>query len=117
MTPRKPKTDQKRLPRTRQAKNPLWMQITERDVELLRALVEYRFLYIEQYAWLFPQDSARGILNRLRLLWFSLVANRRSAGCARATQKIGIRRRGLTYWGVKGWSLEADEHPRCYTPL
>lgn len=82
MTPREPKTDQQRLPRKRRAKNPPPMQLTARDTELLKAVLEYRFLTIEHFTWLFPQDpeskanSPWGISNRLRLLYHHGYLNR-----------------------------------------
>ncbi len=63
------KTDQKRLPRKSRAKKPPAMQLTTRDIELVKAVLEYRFLTIEHYAWLFPNDSTRGVTNRLHLLY------------------------------------------------
>ena len=73
MSPRKPKTDQKRHKRKRRAKNSPQIKLTERYAELLKVILEYRFLTIEHSTWLFPQDkkteanSAWGITNRLRL--------------------------------------------------
>ena len=48
MVPRKPTTDQKRLPKKTRAKKPPVFQMTERDIELVRAVSKYRYLYVEQ---------------------------------------------------------------------
>lgn len=69
MTPSKPKTDQQRLPRTRRAKHPPAFRITERDVELVRAVLSYRFLYTKQLYWLFPESSQQNLNVRLRHLY------------------------------------------------
>jgi len=50
--------------------------MTERDIELVRAVSKYRYLYVEQYFWLFPNDSQRGLLNRLRYLYHNRYLNR-----------------------------------------
>jgi hypothetical protein len=76
MVPRKPTTDQKRLPKKTRAKKPPAFQMTERDIELVRAVSKYRYLYVEQYFWLFPNDSQRGLLNRLRYLYHNRYLNR-----------------------------------------
>lgn len=69
MSPRKPKTDQKRLPRTRRAKNPPAFRVTQRDAELIRAVITYRFLYTRQLHWLFPDASQQNLNVRLRHLY------------------------------------------------
>jgi hypothetical protein len=76
MSPRKPKTDQKRLPKKVRAKKPPAFQMTERDIELIRAILKYRFLTVDQLAWLFPESSQRGIENRLRMLFHNRYLNR-----------------------------------------
>lgn len=76
MVPRKPTTDQRRLPKKTRAKKPPIFQMTERDVELVRAVSKYRYLYVEQFAWLFPGSSQRGLENRLRLLFHNKYLNR-----------------------------------------
>ena len=76
MVPRKPTTDQKRLPKKTRAKKPPAFQMTGRDIELVRAVSKYRYLYVEQYFWLFPNDSQRGLLNRLRYLYHNRYLNR-----------------------------------------
>jgi DNA-binding PadR family transcriptional regulator len=68
MSPRQPKTDQQRLPRTKRAKNPPRIQLTERDIEILKAIIKYRFLYLDQIAWLFGPSYHR-MATRLRLLY------------------------------------------------
>jgi len=70
MCPRKAKTDQKRLPKTRRAKNPPRFIITERDISLVRAVLEYRFVYTKHMLWLQPPNTSRqNIQTRLRLLY------------------------------------------------
>jgi hypothetical protein len=69
MSPRKPKTDQKRLPKKTRAKKPPVFQMTARDIELVRAICKYRYLNVDQYSNLFPESSMRGLENRLRLLY------------------------------------------------
>ena len=70
MSPRKLKTDQKRLPKTRRAKNPPRSIITERDISLVRAVLEYRFVYTKHILWLQPPKTSRqNIQTRLRLLY------------------------------------------------
>jgi hypothetical protein len=70
MSPRKIKTDQKRLPKTRRAKNPPRFIITERDISLVRAVLEYRFVFTKHILWLQPpKTSSRNIQNRLQLLY------------------------------------------------
>ena len=44
MNPRKPKTDQERLPKKRRSKSPPRFNVTERDIEFVRAMLEYRCL-------------------------------------------------------------------------
>lgn len=94
MTPRKPKTDQKRLPRKSRAKNPPAMQLTDRDAELLRVVLEYRFLTIELFTWLFPQNpvtkenSAWGITNRLRLLYHHGYLNRENLPVSKSVNQM-----------------------------
>jgi hypothetical protein len=41
----------------------------ERDIEFLKALLDYRFLTIEQYQWLFPDASNQKLQTRLRLMY------------------------------------------------
>ncbi len=72
----KSKTENKRLPRKSRAKKPPVMQLTTRDVEIVKAVLEYRFLSIEQCTWFFPKDSSRGIINRLRLLYHNRYLER-----------------------------------------
>jgi hypothetical protein len=76
MIPRKPKTDQQRLPKKSRAKNPPVFQITDRDVGLVKAVCRYRYLTIEQITWLFPDSSQRGLENRLRYLFHGGYLNR-----------------------------------------
>jgi len=94
MTPRKPKTDQKRLPRKSRAKHPPAMQLTDRDAELLRAVLEYRFFTIELFTWLFPQNpvtkenSAWGITNQLRLLYNHGYLNRENLPVSKSVNQM-----------------------------
>lgn len=88
MTPRKPKTDQKRLPRTRRAKNPPRIVITERDVEFLKALLEYRFLTIEHYYWLFPDASQQKMQTRLKLMFHHKFLDRALLPVSRSASKM-----------------------------
>jgi len=74
--PRKPKTDQARLPKKRRAKTPPRFMLTDRDVELVRAILKYRFLQVSQFEWLFPDASRRGMENRLRYLYHSKYLDR-----------------------------------------
>jgi len=76
MSPRKPKTGQKRLPKKTRAKKPPRFQMTARDIKLVRAVAKYRYLYVEQFAWLFPDASQRGLENRLRLLFHNKYLDR-----------------------------------------
>ena len=66
MVPRKPKTDQKRLPKKKRAKRPPYIQITDRDILFIEAVMKYKFLLVDQFVWLFPDASKRGMENRLR---------------------------------------------------
>lgn len=76
MSPSKPKLDPKRAPRTRRVKKPPVMQITERDVEFVRAVLKYRFLYTQQFFWLFPQSSPTNLKVRLSYLFHHGYLNR-----------------------------------------
>ncbi|MFA5010206.1 MAG: replication-relaxation family protein [Patescibacteria group bacterium] len=76
MSPRKPKTDQKRLPRTKRAKHPPAFRITKRDVELVRAILNYRFLYTKHVFWLLPKASQQNLTVRLRHLYHHGYLNR-----------------------------------------
>lgn len=76
MSPRKPKTDQKRLPKKKRGKKPPHFKITERDILFIKAVMKYRFLLIDQLAWLFPSASKRGMENRLRLLYHNRYLER-----------------------------------------
>ena len=69
MSPKKPITALKRLPRTRRAKNPPGFRVTERDVEIIRSVLSFRFLYTKQLHWLFPDASEQNLNIRLRLLY------------------------------------------------
>jgi hypothetical protein len=70
MSPRKIKTDQKRLPKIRRAKKPPRFIITERDISLVRAVLDYRFVYTKHILWLQPpKTSSRNIQTRLQLLY------------------------------------------------
>ena len=69
MSPSKPKTDQKRTPRTTRTKSPPRFDLTARDVELVRVVLVYRFLSTHQFWWLFPDASEKNLTNRLRLLF------------------------------------------------
>ena len=69
MSPRKPKTNQKRLPKKRRSKKPPYFQVTDRDILFIKAVMKYKFLLVDQFAWLFPDASKRGMENRLRLLY------------------------------------------------
>ena len=88
MTPRKPKTDQQRLPRKRRAKSPPPIQLTERDGLLLDAVLSYRFILIEHFEWLFPADSIRGIMNRLRLLYHHRYLDRVNLPVSKSANKM-----------------------------
>jgi hypothetical protein len=88
MSPRKPKTDQKRLPRTRRAKNPPRFLITERDIEFLKALLPYRFLTIEQYQWMFPDASNQKLQTRLRLMYHHKFLERVLIPASRTVNKM-----------------------------
>ncbi len=74
--PRAPKTDQVRLPKKRRAKAPPRFMLTERDTELVRAILKYRFLHVSQLEWLFPDSSKRGMEKRLRYLYHSKYLER-----------------------------------------
>jgi len=76
MNPRKPQTDQKRLPKKARAKKPPAFRVTDRDVELLKAACKHRYLTVDQIAWLFPDSSRRGLENRLRYLYHNRYLNR-----------------------------------------
>jgi hypothetical protein len=76
MVPRKPQTDQKRLPKKARAKKPPAFRVTDRDVELLKAACKHRYLTVDQIAWLFPDSSKRGLENRLRYLYHNRYLNR-----------------------------------------
>jgi len=76
MTPRKPKTDQKRLPKKSRAKKPPCFQITDRDILLVKAVLNYRFLTVNQFFMMFPESSKQGIQNRLRLLYHNRYLDR-----------------------------------------
>ncbi len=76
MSPRKPKTDQKRLPKKKRVKKPPHFKITERDILFIKAVMKYRFLLVDQFAWLFPDASKRGMENRLRLLYHNRYLDR-----------------------------------------
>jgi len=76
MSPRKRKTDQERLPKVRRSKSPPRFQLTERDIEFIRAILKYRFLYLSQMEWLFPKASRRGMENRLRYLYHNKYLDR-----------------------------------------
>ena len=74
--PRKPKTDQSRLPKKRRANTPPRFMMTERDTEFVRAILKYRFLHVSQLEWLFPDASRRGMENRLRYLYHNKYLDR-----------------------------------------
>jgi hypothetical protein len=76
MVPRKPTTDQKRLPKKARAKKPPVFRVTDRDIELLKAACKHRYLTVDQIAWLFPGSSKRGLENRLRYLYHNRYLNR-----------------------------------------
>jgi hypothetical protein len=88
MSPRKPKTDQQRLPRTKRAKKPPRIQITERDVKFLRSLLTYRFLTIEQYYWLFPDASKQKLQTRLKLMFHHKFLNRALLPVSKSANKM-----------------------------
>ncbi len=67
--PIKPKTDKKRLPRTSRAKNPPRFNVVERDIQLIRAILKYRFLNTRHVWWLFPEASQKNMTIRLRYLF------------------------------------------------
>jgi hypothetical protein len=66
-----------RLPRNRRAKAAPAFRLTERDVQLMTAVLEFRFLYVEQFKWLFPESSKQGLATRLRLLYHAGYLARR----------------------------------------
>ena len=74
--PRKPKTDQARLPKKERAKEPPRFMLTARDTGFVQAILEYRFLHISQMVWLFPDASRRGMENRLRYLYHNKYLER-----------------------------------------
>ena len=74
--PRERKTDQERLPKKRRTKKPPKFHITERDIEFIRAICKYRFLFPEQLSVLFPNASKRGIENRLRYMFHNKYLDR-----------------------------------------
>jgi len=77
MNPRKPKTKQERLPKKSRAKKAPSFRITDRDVELVKAICRFRYLTVEQITWLFPESSRRGLENRLRYLFHGGYLNRK----------------------------------------
>lgn len=76
MSPRKPKTDQKRVPKKRRTKKPPHFQITARDILFIKAVLKYKFLMVDQFTWVFPDASKRGMENRLRLLYHNRYLDR-----------------------------------------
>lgn len=69
MTPRTPNPDNKRAPRTRRVKKLPVMTLTPRDVEFVRAVLKYRFLYTQQFFCLFPEASPTNLKIRLSYLY------------------------------------------------
>ena len=67
MSPEKP--NDKRLPRTKRAKNPPRFTLVERDFEILHAVLSNRFLSTRQVWWLFPDSSEKNLTVRLRDLY------------------------------------------------
>lgn len=88
MTPRKPKTEQRRLPRTKRAKHPPAFRITERDVELVRAVLHYRFLYTKHLYWLFTGASQQNLNVRLRHLYHHGYLDRVSLPESRTNEQL-----------------------------
>lgn len=102
MSPSKPKTDKKRLPRTKRVAKPPRFNLTPRDVELVRAVFKYRFLGTRQIWWLFPNDSQKNLTNRLRNLFQHAYLNR-------ITLPISSSRDGMIYaMTEKGATLLAE---------
>ncbi len=69
MPPRKSSITKERLPRNRRAKNPPVFRVTDRDVALLRYVLSYRFLHLQQFLWLLPDSSSQKLATRLRLMY------------------------------------------------
>lgn len=102
MSPSKPKTDTKRLPRLKRVTKPPRFNLTPRDVELVRAVFKYRFLGTRQIWWLFPHDSQKNITNRLRNLF-------QHAYLSRVTLPVSSSRDGMIYaMTEKGATLLAE---------
>jgi DNA-binding HxlR family transcriptional regulator len=94
MIPRKPKTDQQRLPKKKRAKKPPAFQMTERDIELVRALAKYRYLLIDQIDWLFPDSSKDKLTRRLNLLFHHGYLNREKLAEVGNQYIYGMREKG-----------------------
>ena len=69
MSPRKPNTEKKPLPRRKRASKPPVMKVTARDIEIVRLVFKYRFLTTQQVLWLFPGGSVLNLKVRLRYLY------------------------------------------------
>lgn len=81
-------TSDNRLPRSNRAKKPPRLEITERDIEFLRALLQYRFLTIEQYQWLFPEASPQKLQTRLRLMYHHKLMDRETLKISRTASVL-----------------------------
>jgi DNA-binding PadR family transcriptional regulator len=89
MSPRKIKTDQQRLPKKRRAKTPPRFYITERDVSLVRAVLDYRFLYTKHILWLQPPGTSKqNIQTRLRNLFHNGYLDRLRLDEPRGSEKL-----------------------------
>ncbi|MDQ3023724.1 MAG: replication-relaxation family protein [bacterium] len=67
--PRKSPLTKERLPRNRRAKNPPNFRVTDRDIAVLRFVLDYRFLHLQQLLWLLPDSSSQKLATRLRLMY------------------------------------------------
>lgn len=91
-----------RLPRNRRAKAAPSFRLTERDVSILKLVLEFRFLYADQLSWLFPGSSKQGLATRLRLLYHSGFLARRV---------VRVERENVLVYGLteKGAELLAEQ--------
>jgi hypothetical protein len=94
MVPRKPKSDQNRLPKKKRAKKPPAFRITDRDVELVRALSKYRYLLIDQIDWMFPDSSKDKLTRRLNLIFHHGYLNREKLAEVGNQYIYGMREKG-----------------------
>ena len=94
MSPRQRTTDQKRLPVKSRAKTPPTFRLMPRDIRILRTVLEYRFLYIEQIARALG-ESTRGVELRLKLLYHNGYVDRIKLPVDRSNKMIySLREKG-----------------------